>query len=265
MVMCSKFSEDFPKKNFRRWSNLYIDYTDNEESLKWEIAKWCFGTSRKEIPILRNGKVVASGKWGRIHKAEIFPPIYWDVISDEIAQEFFETKRKILISSKYGNLNGFRERFDKMLDITVYDDSILEKYLSGNFDMLIYGSDVWSNSSIPKYSAQHLYICLLFEQVKQYLENNDISFYYIGDNDDKIVNIAHKIDRKNEALKTPKTIFGGVYNDYTIYADYQGENKCNFINGTRNTAFTPECSRHNIHFFGPCITVGAYTQDEQTI
>ena len=97
--MCSKFSEDFPKKNFRRWSNLYIDYTDNEESLKWEIAKWCFGTSRKEIPILRNGKVVASGKWGRIHKAEIFPPIYWDVISDEIAQDFFETQRKILISS----------------------------------------------------------------------------------------------------------------------------------------------------------------------
>ena len=268
-VLRSKFCEDFPKKNFRRWNNLYIDYSDDEETLKWEIAKWCFGTSRKELPILHNGKVVASGRIEEStllkNKTSLFPPIYWEIISDEIIKEFFENKQKILISSKYGNLSGFCERFDKVLDITIYDDSLIEKYLSGEFDMLIYNADVWSNASIPKYSAQHLYICLLFEQVKQYLENNNISYYYVGVNEDEIVNIAHKIDRKNEALKTPKTIFGGTYNDYTIYADYQGENKCNFINGARNTAFTPGYFERNIHFFGPCITVGTYTQDEQTI
>ena len=54
VVLRSTFKQDFPKKNFRRWNNLYIDYSDDEGMMRLEIAKWCFGTARRELPILKN-------------------------------------------------------------------------------------------------------------------------------------------------------------------------------------------------------------------
>ena len=177
------FKKDFPKKNFRRWNNVYIDYSDNEDVLKGETIKWSFATSRREIPILRDRKIVAAGRVGRVSSVlqgqeENFPPIYWELISEETVKDFFGKTKKVLISSKYGNLTGFYERFNNVLDITVYDDYILEQYLLCKFDVLIYGADVWSDEiSIEKYPIQQIYCYLLNKQVYHYFKNNDISYF----------------------------------------------------------------------------------------
>ena len=252
LVVISTFRDDFPQKNFRKWNNLYVNYSDDEETLKWDIVNWCFGTARKEIPIIRNGKIVASGKIGfgtaNVHKGEIFPPVYWDIISDDIAQDFFGDKRKILISSNYGNLNGFRKRFGNMLNITVYDDSLLEKYLSDEFDMLIYGSDVWCETSTIKYSAQQIYATLLGEQVRRYLEKRNVNFYLL-EYYEEILNLNKKI--KFSDVDNVSIHFDGIYNDYYVQE----------IKVKKST----EQFTSTIYFFGHCPIPGTFAAYEHSI
>ncbi|MBR1730487.1 MAG: hypothetical protein IJ728_13300 [Selenomonadaceae bacterium] len=268
-VMRSTFRDDFPKKNFRRWNNLYIDNLENEEQLKFEIAKWCFGTARRELPILINGKITASGRLGKVSsilqdKEEIFPPIYWDIINDESAKEFFGDKKKILISSIYGNLEGFYERFKNMLDITIFDDKILEKYLAGEFDMLIYGAEVWSETPTMKYLAKDIYTFMLNIQVRRYLESKNISYYVVGYKGTPIVNINQKIEYIETKVKS-KTIFGGIYDDYNIFADAHNEDIWNLTGGIRRTVGNPKKFERTIHIFGPCLATGWFSKDSATI
>ena len=268
-VLRSKFREDFPKRNFRRWNNLYINYSDNEEELKFEIAKWCFGTSRKELPMLLDRKVVYSGVKGHAsslqqNKEDIFPPIYWEIIDDDLAKEFFKDQKKVLISSEFGNLNGFRKKFEKMLDITVYDDSVMEKYLSNEFDILIYSSNIWFESKTIKYDARQLYRGLLNKQLSSYLMNKGVTYYYFGYNNTSTINLEQRIDTKNVSVRRPPFIFGSVYDDYYVHADNNDDDWIS-TNGIRRIVKTLPHFEHKIYFFGPCITVGTFVNDNDTI
>lgn len=275
LVVRSTFREDFPKKNFRRWNNLYIDYSDDETAIKWNIANWCFGTSRRELPILRDRKIIAAGRLCKTStllqdREEHFPPIYWDMISDNIAEEFFGDQRKILISSEYGNLVGFRERFNKMLDITVYDDSVLEKYLAGEFDVLIYDVDVWGIGSIIKYSARQIYVNLLSEQIRLYLEKQNINFWLV-ENYEEILNLTYKINYSSGIGKR----CGGelnrfnntnvMFNEYVVNANLNYRDLFNSSNGVRKTTNQPKNFERSIYLFGPCLIIGSFVKDSQTI
>ena len=273
-VIPSTFNKDFPKKNFVRWKDLYINYVENEDTIKFEIAKWCFGTSRRELPIIKNGKIVSAGRFDKMTisntstlqvRDTTFPPIYWNLIDDEVAKEFFNKCKKVLISSEYGNLAGFRERFKHIIDITVYDDSLLDKYLSGEFDMLIYGANVWSDNLTIKYSIRSIYDILLMEVIRRYLINNNVYCYFIGRNNAPIINNSNRIKCSTNIIKSSNPRFGGIYNDYVIRSDaHDGEN-WNVINGIRFTTGCPQKFNRSIHFFGPCIAIGGGVKDSQTI
>ena len=193
---------------------------------------------------------------------ETFPPIYWEIINEEVAKEFFGECKKILISSEYGNLAGFRERFKNMLDITVYDDSILEQYLAGEFDMLIYGIGFWFDTPIIKYNAKQVYATLLAEQVRRYLKNYGVHLILL-ENYGKISNKKNKI--KFTPINNMSSTFDGIYNDYFINGDMSNGEICNSVNGIRRTTETPKSFKRSIYFFGHCPILGNFVSDDQTI
>ena len=90
----------FPKKHFPKWNNLFIEYTPDEEELKRTVMLNFFGTARRELPIVQNGKVVASDRLTdtKDEKMKVINDqplkIYWDAISDDVAKTIIGENKK---------------------------------------------------------------------------------------------------------------------------------------------------------------------------
>ena len=139
------FREGLSRNYFTVYPTAFLEYNDNEEINKKQALDFFAKTRFREVPLLKDGKIMAaainSATIGAVHKFNDveFPPIYWDLISDDIAQKIFANK-KILISSNYGNLSGFKERFKHLADIDIYNDVNWSKYLNHYYDLFLYGS-----------------------------------------------------------------------------------------------------------------------------
>ena len=168
------FVKKFPAETFPLWTNLFISYNENEEELRRHAAACFVGTARQEMPIINaENKCIGRAMLedyafrgmtaAQIHNAG--SPA-WQLIADETAKKFFADKKRILVSSKAGHLRGFCERFADILDITVYNDSILENLLMRKFDFLVFAAEVWNNVSIPKCEVKKLWTTLMTKELE---------------------------------------------------------------------------------------------------
>ncbi len=139
------FRENFTNGQIPIFDNVYIEYDEDEEKIKMKAAEIFSRTIIREVPLLKDEKIVAvainEGTIGSEFKlnAVEFPPIYWNLISDNLAKLLFGNK-KILISSDYGTLSGFKKRFDHLADIEVLSNVNWFKYQNNYYDLFLYGS-----------------------------------------------------------------------------------------------------------------------------
>lgn len=264
-IISSTFARDFPSRHIARWNNIFAYYQENKKHLRRDVATICFASARRDVPILLEGKVVGMGRLCDSNVEEVmreepfFPKLCWNLIGDDIVREFFAEYKKILISSEGGDLKMFKERFDGLLDITVYSDDILGKYLAGEFDVLICGADVWPGSHAVKYTVRSLYINLLSREVYDYLASHNVDYYYLSIGRPQLngnVRIASSVN--TEHMPGLDIHEGGA--EYYTHADGAIVSR-----GARHTDGVPDQYDRSVYFYGACTVEGAFVDSSETI
>ena len=260
------FGKAFLEKKFGARRDMFLNFSEDELKIKTSMAQKFLAEGVLELPIVKDGKILSSCKIAKTsllqNCEESFPPVYWEAINDEVAADFFKDKRRILISSNRGSLKGFVERFQNLFNVTLFDDTILD-FSDGEFDLLIYGANVWGNIQLTKLAAQKLYANLFAEELRRYLAKNDIRYFYLE--------LPDKFQKKNffrtcysaRTAMAPLT-FGSSEKDYLVHSD-KFSLKWNTAGGLRFTPDTPKNFERTIFLFGACSIVGTFVDDAHTV
>lgn len=260
------FCRDFPGKSFGVQRNLFLRAEDDETAIRRKTAEIFFETGIREIPLVRDGKVLSSCKIAKTlllqNREENFPPVYWDAISDAVVKDFLEGCRRVLISSTRGPLKGFRERFGTLVDVFVFDEPT-ETFLNEDFDFLVCGAEVWENFPTIQFSAHKLYANLLAEEIRRYLNKSGVTYVYVA--------ASEKFQRANEyrveysrRMETAPLTFGSSEEDYLVHAD-KFTHDWNTCGGIRRTPAVPQNFCRQIFLFGACSVIGTFADDEHTL
>lgn len=265
----TQFRMKFPSTNYGINSRISVEFSADKNKLKDDIAKCLSNYKCNEVPILKKGKL--KGWAAKISclghiplcKVDDIQPVHWNYISDEVAKEFFGTCKKVIISSSCGPLKGFKERFSSFLEITALSPDNLDLYFAGEFDMFLYGADLYPVGVIPKYQARQLYADLLVEEVRRYLQGQGV-WYRCFDLSGSIFNLDYRVSADSFIPPSlPPTKLTGCRNEYYTHADGFVEDKTCFISGRRRTRESRQKNiRNSIYLFGPCTAVGASVQDD---
>ncbi|MGN6710287.1 hypothetical protein, partial [Anaerocolumna jejuensis] len=260
------FKEDLFKNNLKKWADCYVVYSEKINELYSDLISNFFGNGRQEIPILMNGEIKAS--CCKTNKFDL--PLFWDYISEVSIQEYFGD-RKILLSSYSCELKIFYDRYKNYLNITILDNiEKLYQYFNKKYDIVIYSSDVWDIFDTLTIDIRQVYLDLLGEYVKNFLEKKKIEYYYfeVPKHTYEIVNY-----NKRHSKELIKKMLPGItqltqscinMGEYYIYPDIQSETR-NVKNGNRKTMGNPINSDNSIFFYGACTNFGIDVSDEETI
>ena len=250
--------------------DMFLEYTQDEGLIFEKLSEKFLAENIRELPVIKSSKVIARAHFVKSPALEFnennFPPVYWDLISDATALDFFKNTRRILISSEYGALEGFHGRFKNLFDVSIFENYLLTKYLTGYFDTLIYCEDIWTDTAPAKFKAQKLYAALLNEEIRKYLADSGVHYVRLDPSNFSKTEMQGKLKYSDRAEHSP-LVFAGAGEDYFIHADKQCVS-WNSINGIRNTIRSEECSYENarrIYFFGACSAAGLFSNDAQTI
>lgn len=139
------FHEGLSTHKFNIYPTAYLNYSIDDNLNKRQALQFFSMTRFREVPLIKDGKIMAvavnTATIGAIHKFNDveFPPIYWNLIGDDLAESVFGGK-KILISSDQGNLSGFKERFGDIAEIESLNLKNWNKHLEDYYDLFLYGS-----------------------------------------------------------------------------------------------------------------------------
>lgn len=279
LINQSEFKVEFPGNRHHVWSDISVEYDPDLKKLKQELATEFLKNQKihlREIPIIKNGKIVALGRCeyycepNRCFDSKRVFNINWSWIAEDVAREFFSIHKKILISSNCGFLRDFKKTFSSLVDITVYNDTILDKCLSSGYDMIIYDADNFDNFPGEKWVAHRLYCLLLLETVLRWLKHKNISIYFLSNNQ-SVPNIKQKLDRQGENIGGSVGYLREGDNPYFIVDENNYDNILpadellpNYHAGRRCVMPAKSLSGHSIYFFGPCTALGlaSYSPDK---
>lgn len=273
-VFCGIITADdvrnvFPCTNIAIQNN-YIPFSVSEDKIK---AKWfeLFRQVGSEIPVVVNEKV-----WGLCIRGNHFAgrclkyekeiqPLYWNLISDEIILSFFSNYNNVLLSSTASDLKSLGDRLTECgISVCFFENTLINDFLNGCFDLLIYGSDVWNPKVIPSFDVRKVYANMLAEEIKSYLRKNRVAFYYID-----IEKTPVSLDGRIEIVPVPTQpaiVVGGERVVYTVYTDSIAGDGFHTVGGRRVTVGNSAANKKTIHLFGPCTVAGSFTaKDEDTI
>lgn len=265
VVLTTTFAGDFPGHHPRCWSNIFINSHDNVEQAKKEALALCFGTARREIHVLQNGRVAgayrlcATSVEDIMKREPFFPPLHWELIAQETVGQFFGKHKKVLISSVNGDLRGFKENFSGILDVITFEDDKLDSFLSGAYDVLICGTDVWPNSYALKYTARELYADMLSLQLADYLKKHHVDYWYLSVARPPL-NAVVRRGKGNRTESWTLWEMGDVSLGYYVHGE--GES---FSKGIRRTVGNPKNYKRSVFFYGPCTAEGANVDSQYTI
>ena len=149
LVEQNSFRENLFKRKVLVFPNFWLEYNEDEYNIKMRAIDIFLRSSLREIPVLKDGYIVSVvvnslsiGASQKLNAVE-FPPVYWNLIGQELAERLFEHK-KILISSNYGSLEGFKDRFEPIAEvIDTYNEVNWSKYENSQYDLFLCGSQVF--------------------------------------------------------------------------------------------------------------------------
>ena len=267
------FWHSFPKTDCTKYVRSFVQHGSSELEDRCQITKLLLNTSKQEAAVLDKGKIVGSGcqkimggaatwfdMWDKQHA-------YWELISEEVAKDFFKERRSILLSSEKGDLQGFKDRFSKMLDIYVYDGTNYDLYLDERIDMFIYGRGIRpARNNVAIYDARQLYSDMLAEELRRYFAHHDIVYYACSVSDRRPAkNQVHRVAPASKGEPLPPFVWSGVNEDYMSLADFTGVGKAKVINGHRQDAPVVDGYERSVFVFGPCTALGSGAGFGETI
>lgn len=270
----NEFKNFFPMRQYKISDDIWIQYSSDVAEMKKKLSRFLQGKACDEAFVVSNNKVVkvgvkgvCSGVTGRKDIRKI-QPIYWELISDEVAKEFFNGRTRILISSTNGSLDGFFERFNDMITITVFDEKLLPEYFNGRFDLLVFSGDIWRVGPIPRYPADELFTALLIETIMRYLTRRNVKFYWLDFSVNReAADIRYRIIPGVKALNTHSWSdeIGGKWGDTFSYKDVHYGEEFNIFCGRRRTLNIPNEYKHSIFILGYCPAPSLWSDDSETI
>lgn len=240
--------------NIQRRKDLYID--NSCDNTKNAAKKFLTSNEIENIPVLENQKVISF----MLRRAPRKQILQWDWIEDESITQIWNKNTRLLVSSSSDELQGFIDKFSNLFYIDTFNEQNYQKYLSGKYDALLYATDIWHNTTTVKYNIRQLYLDCLSNDMLKWFQQNQIEYYYF------------EMARNNEIYQLyNRNINTDVISGYNIEVngcyfqkDAQREG-FHVYGGRRLTVGAPVTAQKTIYMYGPCIAIGSFVTDSDTI
>lgn len=236
----------------------YVEIMTEEEMVEYSMFK-ILRYYNESIPCLNEERIegfIKKRDEGRFHVE-----LRWDLISTDVIVESLEEYNNIILSSLNGGLNSIYERIKNVKKVSVLNEANYFDLLNGKYDLIITNSDIWGNIPVNSMNIKQLYINLYCIQMKGYFDEKGVeySFYCIPDSE-RIIN-----HRKRVAEESRQHV-NNIMEDWGTYTVADGIiDGCEYFHGRRKTTNTPMIWERTIYFFGPCISIGVFALDAETI
>lgn len=242
------FSE-IPKRK-----ELFIDDTcDNIEN----AAKTFLAFPEVEsLPVLKNGRVVAF----MLRRAPRKQVLQWDWIEEESITRIWNRGTRLLVSSLSDEIQGFVDRFSNLFQIDIFNGQSYQKYLSGKYTALLYTTDIWYNIMTNRYNIRQLYLDCLSDNMLTWFQKNHIEYYYFEMPKANEIYNFYKRNVNTDVISGYNVEINGCY----FQRDAQREG-FHVYGGRRFTVGEPVTAQNTIYVYGPCIAIGSFVTDADTI
>lgn len=239
-------------------NSIYVNFDDNVDMLK-KNAVYIFlkYPNISEFPVLKENKIVAMASFCEIRDLTL----QWNLIKKDTVMNYFTKESTIALSSDCSDLRGFYDCFKDIFSIDFMNKDKLLSYYSGNFQAMIYGADIWCKALTKGYDVKRIYLDLLVQDVVEWLKSNNISYtYFQMAQENEIIDLSRRWAKGNTLSGSNKEICG-----YYIQNEAHNGDVFNVIGGRRTTYYQPDEYEHTIYVFGPCIAIGSFAKDSDTI
>lgn len=235
-------------------TDLFID--DSSDNSKNAAKKFLAFPGAENIPVLKDGKA-ASITLSRAPRKQI---LQWDWIDDESITRILKKGTRLLLSSLSEEFQGFVDKFSNLFQIDLFNDQNYQRYLSGKYEALLYATDIWRKTMTVKYNIRQLYLDCLSNNMLMWSQKNHIEYYYF------------EMPRANEIYHFyQRNVNIDVISGYNIEVngcyfqkDAQREG-FHVYGGRRLTIGAPATAQKTIYMYGPCIALGSFVKDADTI
>lgn len=240
---------DIPKRR-----DLFID--DTCENAKNAAKKFLALSEVENIPVLKDRKIV-SFMLRRSPRKQI---LQWDWIEEKNISQIWNKETKLLVSSLSDEIQGFLKRFSHFFQIDIFNDQNYQKYLSGKYAALLYSTDIWRNAVTEKCNLKQLYLDCLSNDMLLWFKKNHIEYYYFEMPRANEIYQFYKRKVDITAISGDNIEINGCY----FQRDVQREG-FHVYGGRRFTVDEPVMVKRTIYVYGPCIALGNFVVDADTI
>ncbi|SFH76574.1 [citrate (pro-3S)-lyase] ligase [Selenomonas ruminantium] len=179
--------------------------------------------------------------------------LLWDIFPKSYVEGFFLEWTPV-IHGESKQLSDFKNAYKEYIDKKTGEKSII-----------LYDSDTIVGRDCIAVDIFELYFAWLSIMVFEWLEENDIRYYYIniegGDSPEHMRGDAHDF-YMYERGRNPVIMQNGIPGWYLSDRDIDGYH---VVGGIRRTCNVPQKFINTCYMLGACITLGSYTRDEDTI
>lgn len=220
------------------------------------VHKFLAQNEIEEIPVLREGKII----YFILRRERRELALQWDWIDEDVIGQMWNRGTKLLVSSISDEIYGFVNKFSHFFCIDVFNDLCRQKYLSGRYEALLYSTDVWNNAMTKKYNIKQLYLDCLSVDMLNWFEKKHIEYHYFEmPKNREIYQFLRRLDNIS-IISESNVEINGCY----FQKDIQKEG-FHVYGGRRITIGEPDIAQNTIYVFGPCIAIGSYVSDADTI
>ena len=237
---------------------LYIDEASESEMTE----QTCFTALKyynESVPILKNDQV--SGFVKKRDELRYTVLMRWDLIDDETLTDLLGGIDRILISSSEEELMRLFQRLSPLKNIQILSSDNFIGLLNGQFDLIISKCDIWDNIPVSFMHLKHLYINAYAYQMKRFFEANDISYHFYCIPDETRIS-----EHRKRVASQSKQFVNNLIKSNNTYTVADGEiGGCLYYQSRRRTTDAPIIWNRSVYFYGPCISIGVFGKDSETI
>ena len=235
-----------------------IDFSDDDSMLESAAFKM-LSFYNESMPFIKEKRVYGFVK--KRDESRFSVKLQWNLIQRSKLSYLLEDYQRIVISSDDDELLELYNVLSTIRPVEILNEDNFYDVLNGKVDLIISKIGIWENVPTEWIHLKHLYINAYCLELKDFFDKNNINYlYYCIPDANRIVN-----HRKRVALESKQHV-NNIIDDGGTYTVADGEiNGCNYYHGRRRTTDVPMLWDKTIYFYGPCISIGVFALDYQTI
>lgn len=236
----------------------FIEKMSEDEMVEYAMFKM-LKYYNEAIPCLNDGRVVGYVK--KRDEDRFHVDLAWEIIDDRIIQESLKEYDNILFSSLGGELKKMYEKVKRAKNVHILNEKNYADLLNGKVDLIITNSSIWNNVPVDSVNVKQLYINLYCMQMKAFFEQKKVNYLYYCIPDSKRI-INHN---KRVAIESKQHV-NNIMSDWGTFTVADGlVDGCQYFHGRRRTTDVPMVWNGTIYCYGPCISIGVFADDSETI